>query len=303
MRFDFPPPPVFLVEITPVVTNKTCIILNPAARSERARQAISKIQSLARDVVFKLTEGPGDAEAQAERAVEQGYETIIAAGGDGTINEVVNGIDTAPVNLGLLPIGTINVFAMELGIPFDLPKAWEVIRAGKVRTIDLASANDHRFVQLAGIGLDAQIVARTAWESKKALGPLSYLLTATQVVAEKPPKLRVTWDSHHVDGSFVLVGNGRFYGGPFQLFTEADLEDGLLDVCVFQQMNYIALMRYFRGVLFGVHTKFTDVKYFKTKALRVESEGHVPVEVDGELHGSLPTEFRVSRKRLRVLVP
>lgn len=283
--------------------SKTCIILNPAARSERARQSIAKLQSLASNTVFKLTEGPGDAEAQAERAVEQGYETIIAAGGDGTINEVVNGLDGAPVNLGLLPIGTINVFALELGIPFDLEKAWKVIRAGKVRTVDLASVNDHRFVQLSGIGLDAQIVQRTAWESKKALGPLSYLLTATQVVAEKPPRLRVTWDSHSVEGSFVLVGNGRFYGGPFQLFTEADLEDGLLDVCVFQKMNYIALMRYFRGVLFGVHTKFTDVKYFKTRALRVESDGPVPVEVDGELHGHLPCEFSVSRKKLRVLVP
>ncbi len=264
---------------------------------------MTKLQSLARDAVFKLTVGPGDAEAQAERAVEQGYETIIAAGGDGTINEVVNGLDGAPVTLGLLPIGTVNVFAMELGIPFDLIKAWQVIRMGKTRTIDIASANDHRFVQLAGVGLDAQIVERTGWKSKKALGPLSYLLTATQVVAQKPPKIHVTWDSHSVDGSFVLVGNGRFYGGPFQIFTEADLEDGLLDVCVFQQMNYIALMRYFRGVLFGVHTKFTDVKYFKTRALRVESEGPVPIEVDGELHGHLPCDFKVSRKKLRVIVP
>lgn len=283
--------------------SKTCIILNPAARSERARQSITKLQALARDTVFKLTEGPGDAEAQAERAVEQGYDTIIAAGGDGTINEVVNGLDGAPVNLGILPMGTINVFAMELGIPFDLAKAWQVIRAGKVRAIDLASVNDHRFVQLSGIGLDAQIVARTAWESKKALGPLSYLLTATQVVAEKPPRLRVTWDSHSVEGSFVLVGNGRFYGGPFQIFTEAALDDGLLDVCVFQQMNYIALMRYFRGVLFGVHTKFTDVKYFKARSLRVESDETVPVEVDGELHGQLPCEFKVARRKLRVIVP
>jgi diacylglycerol kinase (ATP) len=283
--------------------SKTCIILNPAARSERARQAIAKLQTLARDAVFKLTEGPGDAEAQAERAVEQGYETIVAAGGDGTINEVVNGIDTAPVKLGLLPMGTVNVFAMELGIPFDLTKAWQVIREGRVRTIDLASANDHRFVQLSGIGLDAQIVEQTAWESKKALGPLSYLLTATQVVARKPPKLRVTTEGHSVEGSFVLVGNGRFYGGPFQIFTEADIEDGLLDVCVFQQMNYIALMRYFRGVLFGVHTRFTDVKYFKARSLLVESDEKVPVEVDGELHGHLPCEFKVARRKLRVIVP
>ncbi len=111
---------------------------------------------------------------------------------------------------------------MELGIPFNLEQAWRVIRHHKVRLIDLASANGHLFVQMAGVGLDAQIVQRNKHDIKRVLGPLSYLLTATQVAAEKPPRLRVMSQGHRtVEGSFVLVGNGRFYGGPFALFNEA----------------------------------------------------------------------------------
>ena len=282
--------------------NRICIIVNPAARGTRAR--LQRLKRLTRNVVIRLTKGPGDAEAQAERAVEQGYQTIVAAGGDGTINEVVNGIGNAPVALGILPMGTVNVLAMELGIPFDLVSAWKVIRGGKVRLIDEASANGHLFVQVAGIGLDALIVERNSRQIKQVLGPLSYLLTATQVAAERPPRLRVISEGHHtVEGSFVVVGNGRLYGGPFSVFKEADMQDGLLDVCVFRHMNYLALMRYFRGTLFGSLAKFTDVDYFKARSLRVEANREVPFEVDGELIGHAPVDFSIRRRKLRVLVP
>ncbi len=282
--------------------NRICIIVNPAARGTRAR--LKRLERLTRNVVIRMTQGPGDAEAQTERAVEQGFTTIVAAGGDGTINEVVNGIGMAPVALGILPMGTVNVLAMELGIPFDLVSAWKVIRQGKVRLIDEASANGHLFVQMAGIGLDAQVVERNSRQVKQVLGPLSYLLTATTIAAEKPPRLRVSSSGGPtVEGSFVLVGNGRLYGGPFTLFREADMQDGLLDVYVFRHMNYVALMRYLRGMLFGSLAKFTDVEYFKARHLRVEANRHVPLEADGELVGHAPVEFTVRRKKLRVLVP
>jgi diacylglycerol kinase (ATP) len=276
--------------------------VNPAARGAKAR--VERLQRLTRNVVTRVTKGPGDAEAQTERAVEQGYTTIVAAGGDGTINEVVNGIGRAPVALGILPMGTVNVLAMELGIPFDLATAWKVIRNGKIRLIDEASANGHLFVQMAGIGLDAQIVERNSRQVKRVLGPLSYLLTATTVAAEKPPRLHVTCENHApVVGSFVLVGNGRLYGGPFSLFKEADMQDGFLDVFVFRHMNYLALMRYLRGTLFGSLAKFSDVDYFKARHVLVEANQHVPLEADGELVGHAPVEFTVRRRKLRVIVP
>jgi YegS/Rv2252/BmrU family lipid kinase len=282
--------------------NRICIIANPAARGVRAR--LDQLQRLTRNVVIRTTRGPGDAEAQAERAVEAGFGTVVAAGGDGTINEVVNGIGHAPVALGILPMGTVNVLAMELGIPFDLLSAWKVIRAGKVRLIDEATANGHTFVQMAGIGLDAQIVQRNNRQVKQMLGPLSYLLTATQVAVQRPPRLRVSSEDHpDVNGSFVLVGNGRLYGGPFPLFRDADMQDGLLDVYVFKYMNYLHLMRYFRGMLFGSLARFSDVTYFKAKRLLVEANSEVPLEADGELAGHSPVEFAVKRRKLRVIVP
>jgi diacylglycerol kinase (ATP) len=285
--------------------SRVCIILNPAAKGERARRFLHQLRKVAKGAVFKLTQGPGDAEAQAERAVQQGYDVVVAAGGDGTINEVVNGLAGAPVSLGVLPIGTVNVFAMEMGIPMRAEDAWKVIKNKKTRSIDLAEANDHKFVQLAGIGLDAQVVEKTDRVAKKKLGPLSYLFTATQIAARKPPKLRIiSAEMGTLNGSFVLVGNGRFYGGPFAIFTEAENDDGLLDVCVFKDVNYIALARYARGILFwGAHRRFTDVKYFKTKHVRVESEEVVPFEVDGELSGHVPVDIRISRRKLKVLVP
>jgi YegS/Rv2252/BmrU family lipid kinase len=282
--------------------NRICIIANPAARGVRAR--LERLERLTRNVVIRTTGGPGDAEAQTERAVEQGFGTIVAAGGDGTINEVINGIGTAPVALGVLPMGTVNVLAMELGIPFNLVSAWKVIRGGHLKMLDLASANGHYFIQMAGIGLDAQIVQRNSRQIKKVLGPLSYLLTATQVAAERPPRLKVMCDTHPLsEGSFVLVGNGRLYGGPFTLFKDADMQDGLLDVYVFRHMNYLALMRYFRGTLFGSLANFSDVDYFKARSLRVEANRHVPLEADGELVGHSPVEFLVRRRKLRVIVP
>ena len=282
--------------------NRICIIINPAARGATGR--LQRLEKIAREAVIKTTRAPGDAEAQAERAVTQGYGTIVAAGGDGTINEVVNGIGSAPVALGILPMGTVNVFALEMGIPFNLERAWKVVREHHVRTIDLANANGHLFVQMAGVGLDAQIVQRNSRQIKQVLGPLSYLLTATQVAAGKPPRLHVGAEGHPtVEGSFVLVGNGRFYGGPFSLFNEADMQDGLLDVCVFKSMHYISLIRYFRGALFGSLSKFSDVHYFKARQLLVKADRVVPLETDGELAGHSPVEFSVRRRKLRVLVP
>jgi diacylglycerol kinase (ATP) len=282
--------------------NRTCIIINPAARGAKAR--LARLHKIAKDAVIKTTIGPGDAEAQAERAVEQGYETIVAAGGDGTINEVVNGIGLAPVALGILPMGTVNVFAMELGIPFGVEAAWKVIRAHHVRHIDLASANGTYFVQMAGIGFDAQVAKENNRTIKKMIGPLSYILTTAKLSMSKPPRLRaITQGRVAAEGSFALVGNGRFYGGPFSVFRGANSQDGLLHVLVFRNSDPVSILRYWRGAMFGSVSNFTDVTYFKAKSLLIESDREVPLEVDGEVAGHSPVKFSIKHKKLHVLAP
>ena len=254
---------------------KILVILNPAARGERAKALRDKIASLSHQVIVRSTGSPGDAGALAARAVAQGYETIVAAGGDGTINEVVNGLAGSHVRFGILPVGTMNVFATELGIPQNnLAKAWQVIEDGCVRQVDLPRANQEYFVQLAGVGLDAEVVRQTTPDSKKALGPMSYLLTLAQVAARQPPTIRIEpVDGAPREGSFALVGNGRFYGGPFVLFKNARLDDGLLDVLVFQNQSHWDLIRYFQAIVFGNHPALPDVEYFRVAVfgLRVAS--------------------------------
>src|SRR5437879_12794675 len=145
------------------MTGSTLIILNPAAHSERARRKRGQVEWLARDCVVCATTRTGEAELIARRGVEEGFEKIVAAGGDGTINEVVNGVAGASVTLGLLPIGTMNVFATELGLPIhDLEFCWRIIEGNSTRSVDLPKANQKFFFQLAGVGLDPQVVKDTS---------------------------------------------------------------------------------------------------------------------------------------------
>jgi diacylglycerol kinase (ATP) len=278
------------------------VILNPAARSERAKSAWQRIERLPH-CTMRTTSGPGDARAEAARAVEQGFRTVVAAGGDGTVNEVVNGIAGSDVSLGILPVGTMNVFATELGLPGDLDEAWAVIRGGRTRRVDLLRANSQYFVQLAGVGLDAQAVQATSLNSKKNFGPLSYIISVAQIAAKPPPRLIVESDGVVREGSFVLIGNGRYYGGPVAFFKDARINDGKLDVLIFKNLGYLDIARYLGTILMGKHTNLPDVEYFQTRKAVVRSDEDVPVEVDGEVVMNLPVTFRVSSRKLRVVVP
>jgi YegS/Rv2252/BmrU family lipid kinase len=281
--------------------NRTVVILNPAARSERARALIEKIARLARNMEVRTTSARGEARALAAAAVREGFQTVVAAGGDGTVNEVVNGIAESDAALGILPVGTMNVFATELGLPSNrLEACWDLIGSGNTREIDLPRADGHFFVQLGGIGLDAQVVQETSWDMKRSLGPLSYLISIAQIAARKPPKLLVQSGDRTREGSFVLVGNGRFYGGPFVIFNNAKIDDGLLDVLIFKNIGYLDIVRYLHGIIFGTHITLPDVEYFQAPSLAVSSRDETPVEVDGEVIGSLPATFGFSPKKLRV---
>ena len=280
------------------------VIINPSARGERARALCRKIESLSSRAYVRITNGPGEARAIAEEAVAEGCERIVAAGGDGTINEVVNGIAGSRTALGLLPLGTMNVFATELGLPIgNLRKCWEVVEHGHVTAVDLLRANTRHFVQLAGIGFDAQIVAATSFDFKKTLGPLSYLISATHIASNKPPRLSIRGGGGAREGSFVLIGNGRYYGGPFVLFKNARIDDGMLDVLIFKNLGYLDIVRYLQAIVLGNHTALSDVEYFQTAQVRVTSADAVPVEVDGDVIGTLPVTFKVIPRGLRVLVP
>jgi diacylglycerol kinase (ATP) len=284
----------------------TLIIFNPAARGARTQRLRTQVEKLAKGTTLCATTDAGEAEFLARNAVAEGYERIVAAGGDGTINEIVNGIaGHSNIALGVLPLGTMNVFATELGLPVnDLPGCWKIIQGNKTHRVDLPRANRKHFVQLAGVGLDAQAVKETSRAFKRNFGPLSYLISAVQIASRIPPVLQIESEEAVTgEGSFVLVGNGRLYGGRFPFFKQAVMDDGLLDVIVFKRLNYVDIIRYLQDVVFTPQISSPEVEYFQTKWLRVSSEEVVPVEIDGELVGNCPVEFNIRAGGLRVLTP
>jgi diacylglycerol kinase (ATP) len=284
----------------------TIVILNPTAGSpEHVRSWQERAKSLAGDCPVRVTSHSGEAEALARRAVEEGFARIVAAGGDGTVSQVANGLAGSNAILGVLPMGSVNVFAMELGLPLhNLQRCWDIIEDTNLRLVDMPSANEKYFVQLAGVGLDAQVVKETSLAFKRSFGPLSYLISAAQIAARQPPKLFI--ESEHTsveEGSFVLVGNGRLYGGPFPFFKQAVIDDGLFDVVVFKRLGYLEIMRYLQDVVFSADIKVPEIEYFQTRQLRITSEQDVPLELDGELAGNCPVDFRIQKRALRVLAP
>jgi YegS/Rv2252/BmrU family lipid kinase len=296
---------------------RTCVIFNPAARGEKARRFRRHLDEIGAQTTLKLTTAPGDARRLAAEAVEESFETVVAAGGDGTVNEVLNGLTDVRdglkrARLAILPLGTVNVFARELGLPSKLMAAWDAIRKGRETELDLPQAqfasNDgpqtRYFAQLAGAGLDARAIELVEWELKKRIGPLAYVVAGLHAMLANASKILAQGENGQVaEGGLVLIGNGRLYGGPFRIFPRADLRDGLLDVCVFPRVNWLTLARCGPQLLLRGSLPKSAVKTMQVKSVTLTSESRVPMEVDGELVGNLPATFSVFQSRLRVVVP
>lgn len=291
--------------------NKCFVIFNPAARGEKSQRLKKFLETKTNgSVVLAPTQCAGDAHNLAAQAVAEKFPVIVAAGGDGTVNEVLNGIGTSGAALGVLPLGTVNVLARELAIPLNIPAAWAIIERGNVREIDLGRAESgsgiRYFAQLAGVGLDATAVKQASWELKKKIGPLSYVWAGLKALSGPTVMVdvRVDHPGRSERGPAVLIGSGRFYGGSFAVFPQARMNDGQLDVCVFEKGGYAAVIRYGQGVLRGAHVNYRDVKSFQADRFVCTTAGTpVPFEVDGELAGETPVTFSVLPRALRVVVP
>lgn len=295
---------------------RTCVIFNPAARGNKARHFRRHLDGMAGDCAFKATAGAGDARRLASESVVEGFESIVAVGGDGTVNEVLNGIGDVPngferARLGVLPLGTVNVFARELDIPLRLERAWNVLRQGNEIKIDLpcveftADGKKERryFAQLAGAGLDARAIELVSWKLKKKAGPFAYVVAGLQALAERQVPTTVRANGKTLTGELVLIGNGQFYGGSIAVFPRADLDDGLLEVCVLPQMNLLSLLRCAPAFLMSRKLSEKVVKRITAPSFELTSETPVAFELDGEWVGRLPATFSIERKKLRVAVP
>lgn len=296
-----------------------CVIFNPSARGEKAKKFRAYLEAVRGDWELKPTTGPGAARQLAADAVREGFKTIVAAGGDGTLNEVLNGIADAPdglkaARLGVLPLGTINVFARELRLPLEIKKVWPLLNGttdGAELQLDLGCAEyqtkagpERRyFVQLAGAGFDARSVELVNWELKKKVGPAAYVVAGLQALGGAQPQITIRCGAEEHTGELILIGNGKFYGGSFPLFHKSDLQDGMLDVVVFPKVNWQSLpghlLNFLRGKLFAEGGSI----YLQGKEFTLTSNQHAALQLEGELVGALPARITILPKALRVVAP
>ncbi|MBK1854412.1 diacylglycerol kinase family lipid kinase [Verrucomicrobiaceae bacterium 5K15] len=289
------------------MANRYPLIFNPSARSQRGRRTLRFLMTHAQRFALYASQSAEDAVDLARSFAERGEPIVVAAGGDGTLNAVVQGLAGSSTALGVLPAGTMNVFARELGLPHaSLRRSLDVLDAGYVKEVDLYEANGHAFVQMAGVGLDAQVIEETDSEAKKMFGPMAYLTAAVRVLGERPPKMRVICDDGRVEeGVCVLAGNGSLYGGQLKLFRKADNMDEMLDALVFTEAGYKLVLDSVRGLATGaIDAGNSSVNYLQARSFKIECESSVPMEVDGEFLGRV-SEVRIdpAERKLRVIAP
>jgi len=256
---------------------------------------------------------PGQASELARQAAVAGYEAVIAAGGDGTLNEVINGVVGTPIAVGFLPIGTMNVWAREVGIP--LPNIWQHLRGaaralleGEVRTIDVGRAGARYFILSAGVGLDAHVAAQAAdspdWA--RVVQPLEFVPPAVaSALTFHGERLTITIDGTevHREALQVLIANTALYTGFVRIATAARLDDGLLDVCIFGGRGLPYTLRHSTQVLLGIHQGDPAFEYYQGRRIQVVSPTPWPVHVDAEPCGHTPMAFECVPGGVRMIMP
>lgn len=295
---------------------RICVIYNPVAQGGKARRFLKHRDWFDRDTVFKPTDAPHAATRLAAEAIAEGFETIVAAGGDGTLSEVLNGFDLVDdsfrkARLAVIPLGTVNVFAKELDLPMNLRRAWEVIQRGCERRVDVGVTEfardgkpDRRlFLQLGGAGLDARAIELVDWEQKKRLLQFAYVIAGFKALREPLPEITCEADGRLHHGRLVLFGNGKFYGGRLPVFPRADLADGRLDVCVFKRVNLWLVFRYALGFVTGLTRLPSGVEYLQAREFKLTSGTLTPFELEGDLVAHLPLRGSLHPEKLRVVCP
>ena len=243
---------------------------------------------------------------EAADAIDRGYDIIIAAGGDGTLNEVVNGMagkSNLPP-LGVFPLGTTNDFARAMGIP----KRWEdycdLVIENKTRPIDIGKANDRHFINIAGGGSLTQLTYEVPSRLKTLIGQLAYYMKGIEKMASlSPTNLTIRAEGYDVlEGEFMLflIANSNSVGGFEKLAPDARIDDGLLDVIAVKKCNLAEFIRLVSMALRGDHFNDPHVVYLKTRRMEVTSPDHVLLNLDGELGGELPGVFEILPQHLQI---
>jgi len=287
------------------------LIFNPIATKASGRK-IARASHFLRSKGYKaeifFTEQKGHAESLAREAVKESPSLIIAAGGDGTFNEIVNGIAGSEIPMAILPLGTTNVLAKELGLPETVDDALEVALNGTPKTVSLgkiyitchSSLVTRYFLLMAGIGFDGEAVFRINETIKKISGKGAYIFSGLKTLsAFNPDKLILDMDGKTYTGYSVIISKVAKYGGNFKITPDARLTDPFFYVCLFKGKGRLDILRYVTGIVAGKHLGFRDVEYVRAKNINVEGDAHI--QIDGDYFGRSPARIEVVPDTVRLV--
>jgi len=290
---------------------RVLVVFNPAAgRNRRARldAVVMALHEYGCWVKVMETNAPGHATTIARKIAAirdetYAYDVIAAAGGDGTINEVVNGLSGGNVALGVIPLGTANVLADEIGLGRAPREIARVLAEGPVRPISVGVANGRRFVMMAGAGFDASVVDQVSLSLKRKIGPLAYVWqTVKHAFRATYPVREVVVDGVAYQTVSAVACNGRHYGGPFLAAPAARLTDGLLHVILMQGRGWLSVARYSFALITGRLALLKDVRIVLGRHVAVRGEGE-PVQADGDIIARLPVDLTIDPEPVALVWP
>lgn len=301
-------------------TKKIKVLLNPFAGEGKIKKSVKEIKKSFRKISpnfkvdFFCSRNAGDLKICAEEAAKENYDIVVVAGGDGAINETIQGLANKEIPLGIIPLGTANVFAQEMGIPVDIFTSCKIIAEGKARKVDLGKINNTRyFLWMSGIGVDALVAKEVHGEAKENLGIFAYFLFAIKKLRKIPyTNIRIEIDGKKENfpkAIGVIVGNSvTFEGGNFRVNSKEGFSDGYFDVIVAEKPTFLFILRGIFWFAIGRKTYYRDlkylpVKYYKAKKVKVESTPPVFVHTDGEVVGETPCEYEISPLSLSLILP
>ncbi|TDQ34168.1 diacylglycerol kinase [Aureibacillus halotolerans] len=288
------------------------LIYNPTSGRELIKRELpdilARLEALGYEASSHATSGEGDAIEAAKIAVERRYDLVIAGGGDGTINEVINGIaeqDWRP-KIGLIPMGTTNDFARALRIPRSVDKALQIIEAGHTIPLDIGKVNGIYFVNIAGGGKLTELTYEVPSKLKTMLGQLAYYLKGMEMLPSiKPTDVRIEYDGRLFEGEVMLflVSLTNSVGGFEKLAPDALLNDGMFELIILKKTNLAEFIRIATLALRGEHIKDRHVIYAKASRIKVSTSEPMQLNLDGEYGGDLPGEFVNLYRHIEMIVP
>ena len=289
---------------------ETLVIVNPAAHNVPSRKRLDEADRWLRaqgwQVEWRETDEPGRATELAAGAAGQGLPLVFVCGGDGTLNEAANGLAGSDTALAAIRAGTVNIWAKEMGIPRRPLAAVKAAVEGERRRIDLGRAGERYFLLMAGYGLDGAIARRVHLGLKSRLGAATYAIAAVREALRyrsSPVTLRFDGEEHAAQVLILVVGNTRNYAGLVEITREAQVDDGLLDVCVFQGKGTLDIVLHALRTLLRRHLQSKKVLYRKTRRLELAWSDPLPVQLDGDAYELSPTQVEVVPGALWVAVP